>query len=60
MTIDHIIQLCGLAHIGLVAGSLALPKLLDWKAAFAGILVIGLARIYERFQVLPAPAQRNA
>lgn len=35
MTIDHMLQLCGLAHIGLVIGSSALPKLLDWKAAFA-------------------------
>lgn len=35
MTIDNMLQLCGLAHIGLVIGSSALPKLLDWKAAFA-------------------------
>ena len=35
MTIGNLLQLCGLAHIGLVIGSSALPKLLDWKAAFA-------------------------
>ena len=29
-----IIQLAGLAHIGLGLGSVMIPKMLDWKSAF--------------------------
>ncbi|MGD1842853.1 MAG: hypothetical protein ACFB0B_18445 [Thermonemataceae bacterium] len=34
MTFHTLIQFCGLAHIVLGLGSLAIPKLLDWSNAF--------------------------
>lgn len=47
MTIENILQLCGLAHIGLVIGSSALPKLLDWKARVIAALVLPLPLLFH-------------
>ena len=35
MGIQLLIELCGIGHVLLALGSLAIPKMLDWKAAFA-------------------------
>lgn len=34
MSLTLIVQLCGLAHIALGLGSIAIPKMLNWKEAF--------------------------
>ncbi len=40
MDLVTLLKLCGLAHVALGVGSAAIPKLLDWRAALAGVPVL--------------------